>query len=297
MSVSHKYRTFDQLYEDVSIDFASFTLEGMVDPAQLIKVATRVNYDLGLRIHRTKEAVIDIEHGKAKLPYDFAYLNYAFRCGDYTIVDRPPSGTHIETFNDVPYVPAPGESGPCDDPECRDVCVIKTCNDTNQHQLVQKIRPGRYRTFSAFMPLRIKNVNKHVCDCPNINEQCSDIAEIKDGFMLTSFHQGKVYFSYQGALEDIEGNLLVLDHPYCNEYYEYALKQRILENMLFAGENVGNKLSLIEQRLRAARNNALSFVNTPDFRELYEVWRINRKAQYHNYYNMFKSYPSSNYNK
>jgi hypothetical protein len=297
MSVSHKYRTFDQLYEDVSIDFASFTLEGMVDPAQLIKVATRVNYDLGLRIHRTKEAVIDIEHGKAKLPYDFAYLNYAFRCGDYTIVDRPPSGTHIETFNDVPYVPAPGESGPCDDPECRDVCVIKTCNDTNQHQLVQKIRPGRYRTFSAFMPLRIKNVNKHVCDCPNINEQCSDIAEIKDGFMLTSFHQGKVYFSYQGALEDIEGNLLVLDHPYCNEYYEYALKQRILENMLFAGENVGNKLNLIEQRLRAARNNALSFVNTPDFRELYEVWRINRKAQYHNYYNMFKSYPSSNYNK
>jgi len=297
MSVSHKYRTFDQLYEDVSIDFASFTLEGMVDPAQLIKVATRVNYDLGLRIHRTKEAVIDIEHGKAKLPYDFAYLNYAFRCGDYTIVDRPPSGTHIETFNDVPYVPAPGESGPCDDPECRDVCVIKTCNDTNQHQLVQKIRPGRYRTFTAFMPLRIKNVNKHVCDCPNINEQCSDIAEIKDGFMLTSFDQGKVYFSYQGALEDIEGNLLVLDHPYCNEYYEYALKQRILENMLFAGENVGNKLNLIEQRLRAARNNALSFVNTPDFRELYEVWRINRKAQYHNYYNMFKSYPSSNYNK
>ena len=297
MSVSHKYRTFDQLYEDVSIDFASFTLEGMVDPAQLIKVATRVNYDLGLRIHRTKEAVIDIEHGKAKLPYDFAYLNYAFRCGDYTIVDRPPSGTHIETFNDVPYVPAPGESGPCDDPECRDVCVIKTCNDTNQHQLVQKIRPGRYRTFSVFMPLRIKNVNKHVCDCPNINEQCSDIAEIKDGFMLTSFHQGKVYFSYQGALEDIEGNLLVLDHPYCNEYYEYALKQRILENMLFAGENVGNKLNLIEQRLRAARNNALSFVNTPDFRELYEVWRINRKAQYHNYYNMFKSYPTSNYNK
>jgi hypothetical protein len=297
MSVSHKYRTFEQLYEDVSIDFASYTLEGMVDPAQLIKVATRVNYDLGLRIHRTKESVLDIEHGKAKLPYDFAYLNYAFRCGDYTIVDRPPSGTHIETFNDVPYVPAPGESGPCDDPECRDVCVIQTCNDTKQHQLVQKIRPGRYRTFSAFMPLRIKNVNKHVCDCPNINEQCSDIAEIKDGFMLTSFHQGKVYFSYQGALEDKDGNLLVLDHPYCNEYYEYALKQRILENMLFAGENVGNKLNLIEQRLRAARNNALSFVNTPDFRELYEVWRINRKAQYHNYYNMFKSYPSSNYNK
>ena len=271
MSVSHKYRTFDQLYEDVSIDFANYALENMIDPAQLIKVATRVNYDLGLRIHRTKEAVLEIEHGKAKLPDDFAYLNYAYRCGDYTIADRPPGGTHIETFNDVPYVPAPGESGPCEDPECRDVCVIKTCDDKNEHQLVQRIGPSQYRTFTTFMPLRIKNVNKYVCDCPNVNIQAHDIAEIRDGFMFTTFDTGKVYISFQGAMEDHNGNLLVLDHPYCNEYYEYALKQRILENMIFAGENVAQQLNLIEGRLRAARNNALSFVNTPDFRELQEM--------------------------
>ena len=93
-------------------------------------------------------------------------------------------------------------------------------------------------------------------------------------------------------MEDNEGNLLVLDHPYCNEYYEYALKQRILENMMFAGEPVGNQISFIEQRLRAARNNALGFVNTPDFGELKKLWEVNRKAQYHNYYNMFKSTPT-----
>jgi hypothetical protein len=92
-------------------------------------------------------------------------------------------------------------------------------------------------------------------------------------------------------MEDNDGNLLVLDHPYCNEYYEYALKQRILENMVFAGENVTNQLNLIEQRIRAARNNALSFVNTPDFEEMRKMWEVNRKAQYHNYYNMFKSNP------
>ena len=73
MAVSHKYRTFDQLLEDVMVDFQTYALEGMIEPAQLIKVATRVNYDLGLRIHRTKEIVLDIEHGKAKLPNDFAY--------------------------------------------------------------------------------------------------------------------------------------------------------------------------------------------------------------------------------
>ena len=67
MGVSHKYRTFDQLLEDVSVDFSTYALEGSINPGQLIKVATRVNYDLGLRIHRTKEVVLDIEHGKSKV--------------------------------------------------------------------------------------------------------------------------------------------------------------------------------------------------------------------------------------
>ena len=94
-------------------------------------------------------------------------------------------------------------------------------------------------------------------------------------------------------MENEEGDLLVLDHPYCNEYYEYALKQRILENMAMNGEQgAAQQLNLIEQRLRAARNNALGFVNTPDFAEYKKMWEVNRRAQYHNYYNMFKSHPT-----
>ena len=95
MAISHKYRTFDSLMEDVSIDFSTYALEGMIDAAQLIKVATRVNYDLGLKIHRTKEVILDVEHNKARLPHDFAYLNYAFVTGNYTIEHTMPSGTHV----------------------------------------------------------------------------------------------------------------------------------------------------------------------------------------------------------
>ena len=156
--------------------------------------------------------------------------------------------------------------------------------------MIQRVGDSKYRTFTAFSPLRIKNINDKVCGtCVDVGAQASDVAEIKDNFVLTSFDTGKVYISYQGAMEDASGNLLVLDQPYCNEYYEYALKQRILENMLFAGENVSQQLGLIEQRLRASRNNALTFVNTPDFAELEKVWWLNRRAQYSNYYNMFKS--------
>jgi hypothetical protein len=291
MAISHKYRTFDSLMEDVSIDFSSYALEGMIDAAQLIKVATRVNYDLGIRIHRTKQVVLDVEHNKARLPHDFAYLNYAFICGDYNVEVSMPSGTHIEDVA-VDYVPDPGFTDSCSDGTCNDVCVIQNCPDGEEYKLIHKVAPSQYRSYTAFSPLRITNVNDATCDCPNINVRSEMIAEIKDGFLKTNFKTGKVYLNFQGAMEDNEGNLLVLDHPYCNEYYEYALKQRILENMIFAGEPVGNQMGLIEQRLRAARNNALSFVNTPDFAELKKMWLVNRKAQYHNYYNMFKSGPT-----
>ena len=49
-------------------------------------------------------------------------------------------------------------------------------------------------------------------------------------------------------------------------------------------------MQLIEQRLRAARNNALSIVNTPNFKEMYELWKNNRRAMYARYYDMFKSH-------
>ena len=108
--------------------------------------------------------------------------------------------------------------------------------------------------------------------------------------MLTTFTTAKIYLSYQGALENNDGDLLVLDHPYCNEYYEYAIKERILENMLFAGENVSQQLGLIQAKLKASRNIALGFVNTPDFEDFRKIWEVNRRAQYNNYYDMFMSH-------
>ena len=74
---------------------------------------------------------------------------------------------------------------------------------------------------------------------------------------------------------------------------KYAVKQRIFENLYLNGEDVVQKLQLIEQRLKAARNYALSIVNTPNFAEMKGLWMANRRAQYSKYYDMFKSF---NYN-
>jgi hypothetical protein len=276
-----KYRTFNQLLEDVSVDFSMYALENMIEPQQLIKVVQRVNYDLGLRINMTKEVVLDIVNRKVRLPDDFSVLNYAMLCGSYTVTQPAMSGTHREDVV-VPFIPGP--LYPCT-PES--TCLTQ-CGD-----LLQVIQTTQFetRTYEINTVISLDNNSKTIsCDCPNLTWQSPYRGQLKNGYIFLNLDSGKLYVNYQGTMEDEEGNLMVLDNPYVNEYYEYALKQRLLENLYMNGEDVVQKLNLIEQRLRAARNNALSLVNTPNFAEMYKMWEMNRKAQYGKYYDQFKSY-------
>jgi len=167
--------------------------------------------------------------------------------------------------------------------------VFMNCKGES-YELIQVINSSETRTYTELHPLRMKASQNIECHCPNLYYNTVDEGWIKHGFLFTNFQTGKVYLNYQGQMEDDEGNLLVPDHDLLNEYYEYALKSRILENLYLNGEDVSQRMQLVEQRLKAARNNAKSVVNTPNFAELKQIWASNRKAQYGKYYNMFMSH-------
>jgi len=329
-----RYRTFDQLLEDVTIDLNTFALENMIEPQQLIKLAKKINYDLGLRINQTKEVVLDVCHGKVKLPDDFYTFNYALICGEFTTTTGY-GGMGGTTIMEVPYTEVPVNidlcspitincsvcnSNPCNftaacpSNTCASICpdpTIPTSFNSNTpygdtcirprvfmnckgdlQELIQIVNSSQTRVYKQFLPLRMIAGQGVGQDCPNVCQTGRHViseGSIKGGFLFTNFNDGTVYLNYQGQMEDENGNLMVPDHDLLNEYYEYALKQRILENLFLNGEDVSQRMSLMEQRLKAARNNALSLVNTPNFKELHDMWWKNRRAQYSNFYDMFKS--------
>lgn len=283
-----KYRTFQSLLEDVKVDLKSLTTDGSIDASQLIKVATRINYDLGLRIYMTKERLLHVEKGRVRLPNDFYVMNFALICGEHTETFSTPQGTNIQEV--LPEYRPWVEANFCSDVSLpsQPVCLTQ-CGTT--YQLIQVIN-NQTRTYKTFAPIRFRNSQFVDCDCPNLhNSWAKDEAWIKDGWIYTNFDEGKLYINYQGTLENDEGDLMVPDHPYLNEYYEYGLKKRILENLIMDGVNLAPQLQLVQGEYRGARNNALSFVNTPNFSEMEKVWAMNRKAMYGKYYDMFKSYP------
>jgi hypothetical protein len=298
-----RYRTFESLFEDVRVDLKSLSLSNRIDPQNLIKVVQRVNYDLGLRIHQVKETILDIEHSKARLPLDFYVMNFALMCGEYTVTTAYPQGTQISEVTPN-YTQWPDWSGtchanpqvsPCDPTKLtwngtKPVCLSQ-CG--NAYQLVQTIN-SEVRTYKYMMPIKFRQSKDVQCDCPNLGWRSQDEAYISNGFIYINADDicGKMYINYEGTLEDIDGNLMVPDHPFLNEYYEYALKDRILENLLFDGDmNLQAMIQLVKGQLRAARNNALTVVNTPDFREMRNLHDLNRKAFYGKFYAMFASYP------
>lgn len=320
-----KYRTFDSLLADAQSDFKKYQLQNLIDPQDLIKVAKRVNYDLGLRINQTKEVVLEVEKGRVRLPNNFYTLNFMLMCGSYETKTYYPQGTHVEERiidAAVPYQQAPPNVvdvcqdppsvDPCDpclqcgNPCCNEPCTscsstAESCSLNCKGETVQLVQTLTYETrqYSVLKPIKLlENPETIDCDCPNLYWNSPFTGWIKDGWLFLNFQTGKVYLNYEGMMEDDDGNLLVPDHDMLNEYYEYALKQRILENLIMNDEPVSQaKIQLIETRYRTARNYAKSIVNTPNYNELKRVWKMNRKAMYHKYYNMFASFPVQNFNR
>ena len=307
---SLQYRTFDQLLASVKSDFEAYNLEDLIKPHQLIKVAKRVNYDLGLRIYKTKNVILEVENGKVKLPDDFFTLNYSYLLGNFKTVQAVPQGTHVEqvpldapTYHpgtktiDVCATPDPCPiPDPCPDPcQAPEPCGCTACGCSTwinckgkEMQLIQKIK-YQTREWSKFYKIKLTGDDNHFDPlCPNKSWSSTETGFMRNGFVYTSFKSGTLYLNYQGMMEDENGNLLVLDHPLINEYYEYAFKERVLEILMGNNETVNAGFAkLIMSKLREAKAVASGIVNTPDFDELKEIWQMNRTSMFNKYYKMF----------
>jgi hypothetical protein len=159
---SLRYRTYDQLFEDVKSDFKSHTLQGDLNPQDYIKVARKVNYDLGLRIHGERNAVLEVSKNRVRLPDDFYILNFSYLVKDEEYTFEIPTGRQVEEIGIV----LPCEtSDPCGEPEVnpqntiyykpcgKETVCINECGEG--YQLVQKNKIQTVK-YNFVAPLKIE---------------------------------------------------------------------------------------------------------------------------------------------
>lgn len=314
------YKTFDELWADVTSDLRSYSLAGLLEPQEAFRVVRAVTKTLGLRIYKTKETILELHNGKVRLPEDYYTMNFALGAHSGSKLIIPPQGVTTvtvpypqELFQDAPPMAdnctsycgtsAHQPCGQCErctptvtlspghtplqlfgDP-CQRPRIFLDCRGDTM-ELIQTMQAQVHRWTHIYRLQLIESPDIREF-CPNRHVHAQDKIWTKDRFLHSSMDCGTIYLNYEGILEDEEGNLLVVDVPNITEYYEYAVKERIFENLYLNGEDVQQRLQYITNQLVLARDKAIRIVKTPNFQELHDVWKLNRQAFNARYVDMF----------
>jgi len=270
MGYNLKYRTFDSLLASAMDDLSGYDLDSAFNVGAMIKEVLRINKELGFKLNKEYEVMLEIKENKASLPSNFYKANFAYICSSYTHKAYAESlaSENVE-IHDCEWA----ENMQAFKEDC---AVEYTC--CVPYKVVKHGEVQEYN-INKVIPVNLNNGEFSRHKTPY------DLM-FKSGYVVSSFNTGKVMLNYIGSMEDEDGNLLVLDHDIINSYYEYALKAKIFESLYLNGDDsVINRLQLVKQELRDARRIANSIVNTPEISEIAAAVQYNRRRAVNKYFN------------
>lgn len=280
---NYNYKTYDQLMAGIESDLNKWADEGYIDRGLYIKTVRDVNSFLGLKINMERETTIEVKDHTALLPIDFQFLQLALTCRTEKVTGPVLSGAQTEShtipLNNQACLNSCDGTGGCEGP----------CN--NCIWVTQKIGV-KTATYTSIETLELTKSSHRFCTdtCLNFKFRSAHQIRIQEDHATFSFKEGLVYINYIGDMLDEENNVLILDHPLVNDYYEYAVKKKFFENMLVNKEGDFQLiLQVISEELRKARIHAISFVNTPEFGDIQRMFIDNRHRFYNRYVRYFNT--------
>lgn len=281
-----KYKTFDQLMAGIESDLPAYADEGLIDRRTYIKTARKVNADLGLKIYQEKEAIIDVKDYKSTVPFDFMYLQLALACMIHYSRTPVLRGTQTEQHS-THEEEVPVKMIGVEDSNCMTQCgtalwiTEKRGHKNHVYQSYEKISIGRKsHAYCSDTCLNFRFTGPNQMNFDNDGET-----------VHFSFREGKVYLNYLSDMVDDDNNILILDHPLVNDYYEYAIKNKFFENMeLNKQGDFIRDFQLTDEKLRRSKREALGIVNTPEYGELINIHNANRRRFYNQYVRYFDEY-------
>lgn len=282
-----RYKTFDQLMASIESELPTYADSGLIDRRSYIKTVRKVNASLGLKIYTENQAVITVKDYKSVLPADFMFLQLALACNvQYVRIPKLrglQTEAHSSKDEDVPI----DIINPCDHK-----CAINECNGVMW--ITQKIG-DRTIKYEHIDKISLSKGSHPFCSdtCMNFRFKSPNQMHIDtDGETVHfSFREGDVYISYLADMVDKDNNVLVLDHPLVNDYYEYSVKKKLFENLELNKEgDFERDFVLVSNELRKARTEAINFVNTPEYGDIIKMYESNRRRFYNQYARYFDEY-------
>lgn len=270
-----KYKTYDSLMSTVEEDLRRYVDNNLVNRKRYIKTVRTANSDLGLRLNEGRETVLDIVDYKTDLPEDFLTALTTFAVWEKSggFLQGSIAGTNLRVYSkeelinaDIKNKQQVGCSVSCDN-------SCSSCGGTGCSNCMWISRKffDKEIIYKDVQPLEITSscLEKFNNSSPNRNCKSKYKIDIGEDKILVNFEKGTIYLSYLADMVDHEGNLLVLDHPLIDGYYEWAVKAKILEDLYYNNDApVIDKLKDARQQRDIERNKAIGIVVDQEYREM-----------------------------
>ena len=285
MSNPWRYIKISEVMSSVKSDMSVYDDAGFMDEDRVIKIIRECNEKLGQRIYKSRECVLDIVNFKAEIPSDLYKIENIMASKVYNEVFMNPENEKYQ--HEILY------EKPKDDRKiinygklgCKDSCDncfwIEDKKNTYVHKMIR---------FEKFVPLQLSNNLYNRCTeyspC-NLRDRSYKLDLENDNFKF-SFQEGKAYLCYLGDLISEDGEVEIPFHPMLNPYYEWAIKEKVFEDMFLNSEaDVQQKLAYAAQKKREAHGSAWIFANSREVGEWNKIQKKKQQQYYQKWYSMY----------
>lgn len=276
---TYEFITFDKLMSSVRSEFKSYEDMGLIDDVSCMKVVMKCNEKLGLVFSEMKQVIIPIDNFKGELPIDFYKVFYmaALNIQHFSVTNMV--NPWDNTVDQRITYEADIQRGLLGCTENTTVIYKKQGDTVMQNYFywdelgLAKSKMARCHHLSP-----IKNVANYVVDFTNENE------------IVAPFREGEMYMMYLASMRDEEGQTLVPFHPMITNWYEWAIKEKILIDAVMNSDdtNVGDKLKLAQQKMNDAWLDAWNFTTDRTYIQMMADKKARENRWYNQYYRLLK---------
>ena len=267
----------DTLLAEIKSDFSKYDAQGLIDDDSCYRWAYNALRKFGNNIREIQEDIVYVKNGQAKLPDNFFSLYDALRAeaGYYCVnssKEEDPAILDVLMWKETTTRKQTWDScATCCKEESEETIKERIFIDMNSNEYIDLFYRNPRRLFLG------KNITKDSiapkCRLQYAPYTSEDVITIQEKTLYTNFDEGVVFIQYYGLPQDEAGKPIIpeTDMNYVQEFVEYHLKRKILENIIANSDdtnlaNLFQNITIREESLRAlARTDAAFSKLTPNF--------------------------------
>ncbi len=247
------YISSEELYAEIREEMSSYFNTGAVDdilfPRWTIYCIKRFKKST-MQIEAT---TLDIKNYKADLPKNFDSARSVWSCNvNYVNVMSPQIKYHQHDIRLTEY-------GRCDCPP-ELPCECDPCKKDKDYQVTYKSSGEllySFRKSQLLTPSGVRTKNRCTDNCLNFRPTTEDTFEIDGCHLYTSIPEGKLYIEYYAENMDEEGNVMIPDNIYVQQYIMAYIRYKLFKKLLDSTTDESfNQMNYKYQEAKRDRNEA-----------------------------------------